>query len=202
VVRKALVAARRGVALKPLAERHGWHLRSLYRDIEVLELAGYPIIREDGRFRLEAGLASAGAAPSPDERLALYLARESAQAWKHTSLGRALDRLWHRVSAAGADQAALFPLEPAPWIATRGWSSIDYSQHRHIVATVERATRDHRAIQTRYRASSTGQVTSRVIDRGNCTGTQVSRPCISLAGAGCVTTSGCSRSTDSWRSRC
>jgi predicted DNA-binding transcriptional regulator YafY len=166
VVRKALSASRRGVPLKALAERHGWSLRNLYRDIEVLEAAGYNVIHSDGRFRLENTEPGSDTATSPDERLALYLAREGAQGWKHTSLGRALERLWHRISATGSDQAALFPLESAPWITTRGWSAIDYSQHRQIVSTLEHATRDRRAIQTRYRALSTRQITSRVIEPG------------------------------------
>ena len=56
-------------------------------------------------------------APSPDERLALYLAREQAAGWKHTSLGHALVTLWNRLSAIDG-QAALFPVESTPWIAT------------------------------------------------------------------------------------
>jgi proteasome accessory factor B len=152
--------------LKVLAERHGWPLRTVYRDIEALELAGYPVIREDGRFRLEAAGPNLDGVPSPEERLALYLARESARAWKQTSLGRALDRLWNRVSAAGTSQASLFPREATPWITIAERGSVDYGRVPHIVATVERAVRDRKALQARYRALSTGQITSRVIEPG------------------------------------
>jgi len=46
---------RRGLPLKMLAERGGWRLRSVYRDIEAIEKAGIPIEREDGRYRVMSG---------------------------------------------------------------------------------------------------------------------------------------------------
>ncbi len=165
VVKKALSESRRGVALKALAERHGFKLRSLYRDVEVLEAAGFPIINDGGRYRLDAAVTTLTGAPSPDERLALYLAREQAAGWKHTSLGRALDTLWNRVSSTDG-QAALFPIETVPWIATRGWTAIDYGRHRRILETIERATRERLALQARYRAARSSQVTSRTLEPG------------------------------------
>jgi predicted DNA-binding transcriptional regulator YafY len=165
VVKRALAESRRGVLLKSLAERHGWNLRTLYRDIEALQAAHFPIVEEGGRYRLDGKVTTFSGAPTPDERLALYLAREQAAGWKHTSLGRALDTLWNRVSATGG-QAALFPVESVPWIATRAFAAIDYNQHRRIVETIERATRERLVISARYRAASTGQLTSRQIEPG------------------------------------
>jgi predicted DNA-binding transcriptional regulator YafY len=165
VVKQALAGSRRGVALKTLAEKHDWSLRTLYRDIEALQAAQFPIVEEEGRYRLDGKVTTFSGAPSPDERLALFLAREQAAGWKHTSLGRALDTLWNRLSSTDG-QAALFPVESAPWIATRAWTAIDYGRHRRIVETIERAVRERVAIQARYRAASTSQTTSRVIEPG------------------------------------
>jgi predicted DNA-binding transcriptional regulator YafY len=165
VVKRALAQSRRGVALKSLAEKHGWNLRTLYRDIEALQAAHFPIVEEDGRYRLDGKVTTFSGAPSPDERLALYLAREQASGWKHTSLGRALDTLWNRISSIDG-QSALFPVETTPWIATRAFAAIDYAQHRRIVETIERATRERLILSARYRAASTGQLTSRQIEPG------------------------------------
>lgn len=165
VVKQALAGSRRGVALRILAEKHDWNLRTLYRDIEALQAAQFPIVEEEGRYRIDGKVATFSGAPSPDERLALFLAREQAAGWKHTSLGRALDTLWNRLSSSDG-QAALFPVETVPWIATRAWTAVDYGQHRRIVETIERAVRERVAIQARYRAASTSQTTSRVIEPG------------------------------------
>jgi predicted DNA-binding transcriptional regulator YafY len=165
VVKRALAQSRRGVLLKQLAEKHDWNLRTLYRDIDALRDARFPIRDEEGRYWLEAKVTTFPGSPTPDERLALYLAREQAAGWKHTSLGRALDTLWNRISATDG-QSALFPIEAQPWIATRAFAAIDYTQHRRIVETIERATRERLLISARYRAASTGQLSSRTIEPG------------------------------------
>jgi predicted DNA-binding transcriptional regulator YafY len=165
VVKRALAQSRRGVALKQLAEKHDWNLRTLYRDIDALQAAHFPIVEEAGRYRLDGKITTFSGSPTPDERLALYLAREQAAAWKHTSLGRALDTLWNRISSTDG-QSALFPVETVPWIATRTFAAIDYNQHRRIVETIERATRERLVLSARYRAASTGQLSSRAIEPG------------------------------------
>ena len=166
VLKRALVQTRRGVALKTLAEKHDWRLRNLYRDVEVLDAAGFPVRKENGLYRMDSTAPAITGTPSPDERLALFLAREQAAGWKHTSLGKALDRLWHRIATSAEGQTALFPIDSAPWISTREWRPIDYGRHAKIVETLERATRDRIAVQTRYRAASTRQTTSRVLEPG------------------------------------
>jgi predicted DNA-binding transcriptional regulator YafY len=50
-----LANSRRGLPLRTLAERGGWKLRSVYRDIEAIEKAGIPIERHEGRYRIMSG---------------------------------------------------------------------------------------------------------------------------------------------------
>jgi predicted DNA-binding transcriptional regulator YafY len=166
LVKKALIASRVGVSLKTLAERHNWKLRALYRDVDALEASNYHIVRAGGRLRIDGELSSLSGVPDAEERLALYLARDQARGWKGTALGKALDRLWHRVSSSGDGQAALLPVDSTPWITVREGVLIDYTNHQKIVAVLEQATRDRRAVRVRYRAASTGVVTERVIEPG------------------------------------
>lgn len=165
-LKKALCGSRAGVALKTLAERNDWNLRGLYRDVDALEDAGYIIQRENGRFRIDGRAVTNEGVPDADERLALYIASQQARGWKETSLGKALDRLWHRVSAAGDGQTALVPVESTPWITSREHAAIDLAAHRSIIATLEQATRSRQAVQARYKALSTGQVSARIIEPG------------------------------------
>jgi predicted DNA-binding transcriptional regulator YafY len=165
-LKQALCVSRTGVALRTLAERNDWNLRGLYRDIDALESAGYIIQRERGRFRIDARAVTSAGLPDADERLALYLARQAARGWKETSLGRALDRLWHRISASSDGQAALVPVESTPWITSREHAAIDLTAHRSIIATLEQATRARQAVHARYKALSTGQLSSRIIEPG------------------------------------
>lgn len=57
-VARALAASRRGVSLKVLAEREGWHWRTVYRDRDALQAAGFPIEEPTpGRYKLADGWA-------------------------------------------------------------------------------------------------------------------------------------------------
>jgi predicted DNA-binding transcriptional regulator YafY len=166
-VARALSQSRRGVSLKALAERHGWPWRTVYRDVDALDRAGFPIENEDGRHRLIDGW-NAPHLPGiePDEILALYTIRALSESWRATALGRPLDRLWMKLTATGGGQGALMPVTREPWFAVRSPMGIDYRAHDKTIATFDRAARDHVAVNCRYRALSTGQVTARVIEPG------------------------------------
>jgi predicted DNA-binding transcriptional regulator YafY len=56
----ALARADRGVPLKLLAERNGWRLRSVYRDVEALEKAGIPIECNGSFYRVSRGFVLPG----------------------------------------------------------------------------------------------------------------------------------------------
>lgn len=85
---QALASSRRGVVLKQFAERNGWPLRYVYRDVQTVERAGFPIAHADGRYWLPRGWTEvAPGAVAPDELLAPVICR----AGRRTSVGR--DRL-------------------------------------------------------------------------------------------------------------
>jgi len=165
-VARELSASKRGVALRRLAERNGWSLRAIYRDIEALELAGFPVVREDGRFRIAPeSMITAGEGLSPEERLALFVARQLAGGVRDTSAGRALDRLWNRFEAARGRSGALFPEGSSP-LAIRSAFSVDYGAHRKTIATIEAALRESRLLAAEYEALSTGETTRRELEPG------------------------------------
>lgn len=164
-VLQALAGARRGVALKLLAQERGFPLRNLYRDVAALEAAGFPIRNDDGRYFLEPSWrAPAANGVDADELLALFAARSLAAGLKGSKLGRALDRLWMKLSAGDGAQGSLLPKEGKPWLSVRAPFAIDYRSHERKIATLEQALIDKRAVRCSYKALSTGELTKRVLE--------------------------------------
>ena len=165
-VARLLGGSRRGVPLKTLAERHGFPLRALYRDVTTLERAGFPIVVDEGRYRIDGEPPAAPTKASREELLALFLVRQLAGGWKDTSLGQGLDRLWSRLSAAPGETTALLPADDPGGLAIRGALAIDYRAHRKTIATLERAIAEGVAVELVYHALSTGETTRRTVEPG------------------------------------
>lgn len=166
-VARALAASRRGVSLKALAEREGWHWRTVYRDKDALQAAGFPIREPSpGRYKLDDGWAVPNLpGVEPDEIAAFFAIRALAESWRTTALGKPLDRLWMKLASARGGQGALVPSREA-WFTVRSPLAIDYRAHAKVIDTFERAVREHAVASCRYTALSTGATTTREIEPG------------------------------------
>lgn len=166
-VAHALSQSKRGVVLRTLADSRGWRLRSLYRDIEALEAAGFPIEHPEGRYRLTEGWLPPGQAGiTPDEVAALFVARQLASGWRGSQLGRSLDRLWTKLTTPVGRQGSLLPTSPLPVFTVRAPGAVDYRAHAKNIAVLERGIADRRVVSCRYRALSTRQITARAVEPG------------------------------------
>lgn len=158
-----LARSRRGLPLSTLASREGWKLRSLYRDIEALEQAGFPIVRADGRYRMMEGWVPATQiGVDPEELLALHLARQQAEGWRGARVGDALDRLYRKLATPPPASGTLLPKglgEGFSLAAPRR----DHMTHQRTVAILDRAIRERRIIAAVYE-SVEGEVTRRAIE--------------------------------------
>lgn len=147
------------------AVESGESVRNVYRDLETIRSAGYPVEHEGTRYWLPKGWTVMGArGVAPDELLALYFAREVVGAARGSLLGRGLDRLWTKL-AADHDQARLLPQNDAPFRA-RSIGAIDYGPHRATLVELERAAATRTAVWCRFRRSRTGEISERVIEPG------------------------------------
>jgi predicted DNA-binding transcriptional regulator YafY len=157
--------SRRGLPLKTVADRHGWNLRSLYRDVEALEQAGYAVVRDGERYRVvDDARGVAKGAVDPAEMLALGLARDLIGPLAPTEVGRALSRLQAKLLGA-RHQASLFSATGAGLTVRRPFA-IDYSTRGAVIASLERAIRERRTVSAAYQAASTGLQTRRVLEPG------------------------------------
>ncbi|MDX2019377.1 MAG: WYL domain-containing transcriptional regulator [Deltaproteobacteria bacterium] len=162
-VLRALTESKRGVALKALADKHGFEKRNLYRDIRALEAAGFPIENADGRYWLSASWRIPGPAGiDGDELLALFAALTLSQGLRGTKLGKALQRLWGKLALKN-QQGTLLPATN-PWLSVRAPYAIDYRPLERLISTIEAAVIERKALRCVYKALSTGEAIDRIIE--------------------------------------
>jgi predicted DNA-binding transcriptional regulator YafY len=159
-----LVQTKRGLILRAVADKEGWKLRSLYRDIEALEKAGFPLVHEDGRYRLMEGwIPAVQLGVDRDELLALYLARQQAEGWRGTEIGEALERLYGKLAAPPKATGVLVPRGLGEGFSATMPMARDYAAHRKTVATLDRAIRERLVVSAVYE-SLDGETTRRDVE--------------------------------------
>jgi predicted DNA-binding transcriptional regulator YafY len=163
-----LAKSRYGVALDELADDLGCVRRTVYRDLDALMLAGFPVVSEKrgGRvyyrfldtFRL-------GDVPfTPDEILALVFGEDLLRALEgtvfHDSIRSALAKIRAGLSPELADYLArlrdAFRVLPGP--------HKSYAHLRGTIQTLHDAVLQRRTLRIRYRTGRTGAVSSRALD--------------------------------------
>jgi proteasome accessory factor B len=139
----------------------------VYRDVEALERAGFPIDKTETGYRLSQDWTTPNLPGIESDEIAAFFAlRALTQTWRSTALGRPLDRLWMKLTSGRGEQGTLVPTGPEPWFAVRSPIGIDYRSHDKTIAVFEKAARERLVVTSRYRALSTGQVTAREIETG------------------------------------
>ncbi|HWV46392.1 MAG TPA: WYL domain-containing protein [Nitrospira sp.] len=173
IILKKLESSRHGLTLEQLADSFGpsttRHPRTLRRDLDAIESAGYPLLTErvDGRTRwkfLEGARQAPALRFSPTELMALALSRRLIAPLEGTALHASL------VSALSKVSAALPPEGLALVQQLEGTFSVGlgphkrYKHHREIVERVTQAIAEKRRVQMRYDSASRRRITRREVD--------------------------------------
>jgi len=159
-----LARSKHGLTADVLAKRHDLNRRTVYRDFQALEAAGFPITSGGGRWKLVDGWENRIPFPLPlGELLALQLARDFLQPIRGTPLTRQFDSLYRRLTGSSGAQGELFPRLEAVF-AARSQLAIDYSAHAAVIETLRRACEGRATVRAVYYAESRGEWTRRDVD--------------------------------------
>ena len=163
-----LARSRYGLGLDALADELGCVRRTVYRDLDALMLAGFPVVSEkrDGRvlyrfldtFRL-------GDVPfTPDEILALAFGEDLLRALEgtvfhdsiHSALAKIRAGLGPELSEYLARLGESFRVLPGP--------HKSYAHLRDTIRLLNQAVLERRTLRIRYRTGSTGALSTRELD--------------------------------------
>ncbi|MGQ0557628.1 MAG: helix-turn-helix transcriptional regulator [Nitrospiraceae bacterium] len=173
VVLKRLEVSRQGLTLEQLAEGLDLsttrHPRTLRRDLDAIESAGYPLLTEriDGRTRwkLLDGVRQAPALRlSPTELMALTLSRRLIAPLEGTAVHASLQSALTKASAALPPEGLVLVQQLEDTFSVGLGPHKRYKRHREVVERVTQAIAEKTRIQMRYDSAARGRVTRREVD--------------------------------------
>lgn len=163
-----LEARRMGVSVPELAEELESNVRSIYRDMEALELAGFPVYSEkqdniDRWFFVEGYRSKLPVPLELTELMALSVAADHLKAFEGTIFSEALKAAFGKFRSMLKPEARVFleGLEKSFRVGLAGKK--DYRKHRETIELVNQALLEKRTVIVRYSASS-GESGERRID--------------------------------------
>jgi predicted DNA-binding transcriptional regulator YafY len=163
-----LARSRYGLGLDELAEELGCVRRTVYRDLDALMLAGFPVVSEkrDGRvlYRFLETFRLGDVPFTPDEILALAFGEDLLRALEGTVFHDSIR------SAIAKIRAGLGP-ELSEYLARLGDSfrvlpgpHKSYAHLRETIRLLNQSVLESRTLRIRYRTGSTGALSSRELD--------------------------------------
>jgi len=173
IVLKKLESSRQGLTLEQLADgldsSATRHPRTLRRDLDAIESAGYPLLTErvDGRTRwkLLDGVRQAPALRlSPTELMALTLSRRLIAPLEGTALHASLQSALTKASAALPPEGLVLVQQLEGTFSVGLGPHKRYKHHREVVERVTQAIAEKKRIQMRYDSAARGRVTRREVD--------------------------------------
>ncbi|MDH4304204.1 MAG: WYL domain-containing protein [Nitrospira sp.] len=173
IVLKKLEASRHGLTLEQLADgldsAAARHPRTLRRDLEAIESAGWLLMTErvDGRTRwkLLEGIRHAPALRlSPTELMALTLSRRLIAPLEGTALHASLQSALGKASAALPPEGLMLVQQLEGTFSVGLGPHKRYKRHREIIERITHAIAEKKRLQMRYDSASRGRVTRREVD--------------------------------------
>lgn len=163
-----LAKSRGGVGLEELAEELGCVRRTVYRDLDALMYAGFPVTSEkrDGkayyrfldRFQL-------GQVPfTPDELLALAFSSDLLKSLEGTVFHDSIQSAMHKIRAGLGPELARYLEQFRDAFRVLPGPHKRYAESRDTIRALNEAVLDRHTLSLRYRSGRSGEQTERRID--------------------------------------
>jgi predicted DNA-binding transcriptional regulator YafY len=163
-----LARSRAGVGLDELADDLGCVRRTVYRDLDALQYAGFPVVseRRDGRvfyrFLDRFGL---GDVPfTPDEVLALVFGEDLLRPLEGTVFHDSIRSAIQKIRAALGPEVAGFVTRLGEAFRVVPGPHKRYASYRDVIQVLNEAVLGRLSVQMSYRTGRTGQVGARRLD--------------------------------------
>jgi len=166
---RLLESRKRGLSAKVIAEELEADLRTVYRDLDAIQEAGFPVFTDKvGRnvyWKLLDGHKSGIAIPfTLTELMSLHMSQEILGVFEGTVFQESIETLFGKVKASLSPETVRFLEQIAGNLKVGVSPHKDYKAFKELIACASEATAQRKCIEISYRAASTGRVTVRKVD--------------------------------------
>ena len=165
---QSLIVSRRGKSAADLAQELEYHWRTVYRDLEALQLAGFPIFtdRVDGKNRWSILDSARQNVPIPldlTEVMALYFSRGLMRVLKDTIFYESLESFFQKVKATLPAETIQYleKIEQSLEVGSKPYKR--YDQLRDVIDRISQALVDRRVVEIDYYTMSRKKRTQRKV---------------------------------------
>jgi predicted DNA-binding transcriptional regulator YafY len=163
-----LARSRAGVGLDELAEDLGCVRRTVYRDLDALQYAGFPVVseRRDGRvfYRFIDRFGLGDVPFTPDEVLALVFGEDLLRPLEGTVFHDSIRSAIQKIRAALGPEVAGFVARLGEAFRVVPGPHKRYASYRDVIQVLNEAVLGRRSVRISYRTGRTGRVASRKLD--------------------------------------
>jgi predicted DNA-binding transcriptional regulator YafY len=165
---QTLISSRRGKSVSDLADELESHWRTVYRDLEALQIAGFPIYTEkiDGKNLWTILDSTKHNVPIPlslTELMALYLSRRMMNVLKHTVFYESLETFFQKIKATLPAQAIQYieMIEKSFGAGSKPYKR--YDQLKNVIEKISKGIFDRKVIEIEYYTMSRKKKTRRKV---------------------------------------
>lgn len=165
---QSLIASRRGKSAADLAQELEYHWRAVYRDLEALQMAGFPIFtdRVDGKNLWSVLDSARNKIPIPldlTELMALYFSRGLMMVLKDTVFYESLETFFQKIKATLPDETIQYlkRIEESFEVGSKPYKQ--YGQLRELIDRISEATIHRKLIEIDYFTMSRKEKTRREV---------------------------------------
>jgi len=166
---RTLIASKKGKSVHGLASDLACHPRTVYRDLEALQVAGFPVYTERHRNKSYWSLLDSAKHTIPIpfsimELMALYFSRDMLKILKDTHFYDSLESLFQKVKATLPAEYLdyLKKIESSLQVGVKPYK--DYSRFRETLELINTAIQNRQQIHISYFAMSRKKTSHRLVD--------------------------------------
>ncbi len=164
-----LLGVRGGRSVEELAQEMGCSRRTLWRDLAVLQTAGFPLTTDrdgrENRYRLVEGSREAPRVPfTLTELMSLHMGRHLLVPLRGTPVGEAIHTALQKISATLGPAAKDFLTNLDQSMSARAVGVKDYSHASETLRLLQQGLQERRTLEAKYHSFGRDAVTGRRLD--------------------------------------